>query len=142
MLCRWRGPGGSASRPTAGSRVGIAVPHQWRRSCRPRGQRAWRPRWRRRKARIGASNASLCGPPGPQDADRPEGRPLFLEMLRVDFDVALPLFRRFVEREDRLHGTRRNAGAAVDALVRMDEQLVRRFEPGLILPRMNAVHWA
>src|ERR1051325_1284366 len=60
-------------------------------------------------------------------------------MLRVDFDEVLPLFRRLVERENRLHRTRRNAGAAVDALVRMDEQLVRTFELGLVLPRMDAV---
>jgi len=69
----------------------------------------------------------------------PKGPPLLLKVLRVDRNEVLPLFRRFVEREDRFNGTRRNAGATVDALIGMDEQLLRRFEGGLVLPRMNAV---
>src|SRR5262245_55135996 len=64
---------------------------------------------------------------------------LLLIVLRVDRNEVLPLFRRFVERENRFHGTRRNAGATIDALVWMDEQLFRRFERGLVLPRMDAV---
>src|SRR5262245_46334767 len=64
---------------------------------------------------------------------------LLLIMLRVDRYEVLPLFWRLVERENRLNGTRRNAGAAIDALVGMDEQLLRCFELGLVLPRMDAI---
>ena len=64
---------------------------------------------------------------------------LFLVVLRVDFDEVLPLFRRLVERENRFHGARRNAGAAIDALVGVDEQLLRGLERRFILPRMYAI---
>ena len=49
---------------------------------------------------------------------------------------------RLVEGEDRLDGTRRDAGAAVDALVRMDEELFDGRELGLVFARMDAVHRA
>src|SRR5439155_22841483 len=43
-----------------------------------------------------------------------------LEELLVQLDEALPLIGRLVFREDRLHWAHRLAGAAVDALVRVD----------------------
>src|SRR5439155_20483547 len=43
-----------------------------------------------------------------------------LEELLVQLDEALPLIGRLVFREDRLHRAHRLAGAAVDALVRVD----------------------
>src|SRR5438128_6356907 len=44
-------------------------------------------------------------------------RPIVVPVLR---DECVPLLRRFVERENRFHGARRHARAAVDALVGMD----------------------
>src|SRR6266542_2749915 len=67
---------------------------------------------------------------------------LFFVILGVDRDEVLPLLRGFIQREDRLHRARRYAGAAVDALVRMDVQHLRRRKVRLVLPRVNAVHRA
>ena len=49
-------------------------------------------------------------------------------MLGVDLDVALPLVRHLVERENRLDRAGRHAGAAVDAFVGVDVELGRRLE--------------
>ena len=62
--------------------------------------------------------------------------------MRVHAGVGLPLSGGLVEGEDRLNGTHRHAGAAVDALVRVDIQHLRLGKPGLILTRVNAVHRA
>src|SRR5580765_8419204 len=75
-------------------------------------------------------------------ADLPALDDLFLVMLRVNGNEVLPLFRRLVQREDCFDGTRRNASAAVDALVGMDVEHLRRLELRLVLPRMNAIHGA
>ena len=56
--------------------------------------------------------------------------------------VRLPLSRRFIERKDRLDRACWHAGAAVDALVRVDIQHLHVGEPGLILTWMNAVDGA
>ena len=63
----------------------------------------------------------------------------FLIMIRVHRDEVLPLLGRFVEREDRLDRARRHAGAAVDALVRMNVEHLGRREVRLVLARMDAV---
>src|ERR1044071_3816836 len=55
-------------------------------------------------------------------------------------DECAPLARRLVERKDRFNRTGRNAGAAVDALVRMNIEHFRGGEPRFILPRMNTVY--
>src|SRR5687768_8472091 len=65
--------------------------------------------------------------------------PLLLEVLTVHRDEALPLFRRLIEREDRLDGTRRNTRAAVDALIRVDVEHFRRLELGFVFPRVDAI---
>ena len=48
---------------------------------------------------------------------------VLLKVLRVHRDEVLPLVGRLVEGEDRFDGTRGHAGAAIDALVGMDEEL-------------------
>ena len=48
-------------------------------------------------------------------------------IVRVLLDVGVPLLGQVVQREDRLNGADRNAGAAVDALNRVDEELVYRM---------------
>src|ERR1700761_3091377 len=55
---------------------------------------------------------------------------------------ALPLLRQVIAREDRRHRTHRNARAAVDALHRINEQLIHGVRTSLIRLRMNAVHRA
>src|SRR5437762_5397085 len=45
---------------------------------------------------------------------------MVLEELLVELDEVLPLIRRLVFGEDRLHGAHRLARAAIDALVGMD----------------------
>src|SRR5262245_48284835 len=61
-------------------------------------------------------------------------------VVRVLPDETGPLLRRLVEREDRLDGTGRHARAAVDALVGVDVQHLRRVERRLVLPRVDTVH--
>src|SRR4029453_12850704 len=67
---------------------------------------------------------------------------LFLEELRVLGDKTLPLVWRLVQREDSFNGTGRHAGAAIDTLVGVDEQLLGRGEGGFVLARVDAVHRA
>src|SRR5688572_31528820 len=52
---------------------------------------------------------------------------IVLEELLVELDEALPLIGRLVFREDRLDRAHGLAGAAVDALVGVDEELVLAF---------------
>src|SRR5262249_28393886 len=61
-------------------------------------------------------------------------------VVRVFPDVRRPFLRRFVEREDGLDGARGHAGAAVDALVRMNIKHLGRLKRGLVLSRVDAVH--
>src|SRR6266446_9178230 len=56
------------------------------------------------------------------------------EELLVQRDEVFRLFRRLVLGEDRLHRAHGLAGPAVDALVGVDEELVR--------PLVDAIHWA
>src|SRR6516164_5533019 len=51
-----------------------------------------------------------------------------------------PFRRRFVEGEDGVDRARRNAGAAVDALVGMNIKHLSRRVVGLVLARMNTIH--
>src|SRR5438309_4160362 len=66
--------------------------------------------------------ASLISGPTPSPGIRVTGwranARLLLEVVVVDLDELRPLRRHLVLREDRVHRTRVNAGAAVDALVR------------------------
>src|SRR6266478_5360636 len=67
------------------------------------------------------------------------------DIVGVLLDVGVPLLGQVVQREDRRNGTNRNAGAAVDALNRVDEELVYRIEPRpavfvlRVLFRMDAI---
>src|SRR6516165_6290628 len=60
----------------------------------------------------------------------------------------MPLLGKVVQRENRRDWTDGYAGAAVDALYRVNEELVDFFEPRAavsvlgVLLRMDAVHWA
>src|SRR5437867_2042427 len=66
-------------------------------------------------------------------------------VVGVLLDVGVPLLGQVVQREDRRNGADRNAGTAVDALNRVDEELVYRIEPRpavfvlRILFRMDAI---
>src|SRR4030095_11749002 len=81
--------------------------------------------------------------------------PVFFRLELASFDVAgvllnvgVPLLRKVIQREDRRNWADWYAGAAVDALDRVNEQLVNLFEPRAavfvlcVLFRMDAVHWA
>src|SRR5688572_25249131 len=67
-------------------------------------------------------------------------RALFLVELRVHRNEALPLLWCLIEREDRFYRTGRHAGAAVDALVGMDEELLDGRERGFVLAGVDTVH--
>src|SRR5688572_387507 len=86
------------------------------------------------EAGFGVSSAM---PPG--DRKRTGPRASFLEVLRVLLRVVLPLLGDLVAREDRLDRTGRHAGTAVDALIRVDVQLVDGGKLGLVLARVDAV---
>src|SRR6185312_13805358 len=64
------------------------------------------------------------------------------EVLGVLRLVFLPFFRQIVGSKDCRHRTHRNAGAAVNTLDGIDEQLVSIGKLFRILLRMNAIHWA
>src|SRR5438445_13634015 len=64
-------------------------------------------------------------------------RPIVVPVLR---DECVPLLRRFVERENRFHGARRHARAAVDALVGMNVEHLSRGEGRLVFPRMDTIN--
>jgi len=51
------------------------------------------------------------------------------DVVGILLDVGVPLPGQVVQREDRRNGADRNAGTAVDALNRVDEELVYRIEP-------------
>jgi hypothetical protein len=65
----------------------------------------------------------------------------------VLLNVGVPLFRKVVESEDRRNRANWHTGAAVDALDRVNEELVDLFETGAAvfvlcaLLRMDAVYW-
>src|SRR4029450_9183011 len=81
--------------------------------------------------------------------------PVFVRLELASFDVAgvllnvgVPLLGKVIQREDRRNWADWYAGAAVDALDRVNEQLVNLFEPRAavfvlgVLFRMDAAHWA
>ena len=67
---------------------------------------------------------------------RRDGLALLVEVGLVELGVILPLFRHRILREDRAHRADRLAGAAVDALIWMDEVLIVRVR------RVDAVNRA
>src|SRR5262249_57132356 len=62
------------------------------------------------------------------------------EVLVVHRNVMLPLLGHVIFREDRGHRAGGLAGAAVDALLRMNVEHGCLFKCGFILLRVNAVH--
>jgi hypothetical protein len=64
------------------------------------------------------------------------------EEICIDLDILLPFFwgRRFLKNSG--HGTGRLASATIDALVRIDIQLLNRIKIFLALCRMDAVNRA
>src|SRR5687768_4284628 len=58
----------------------------------------------------------------------------------IDLRVVGPLLRNEVLRKNRLDGTSRLAGSAIDANLRIDIEHRLFLEIGLILPGMDAVH--
>jgi hypothetical protein len=79
---------------------------------------------------------------------------VFVRLELASFDVAgvllnvgVPLLGKVIQREDRQNWADWYAGSAVDALDRVNEELVNLFEPRAavfvvcVLFRMDAVHW-
>src|SRR3954463_4975978 len=66
---------------------------------------------------------------------------LLTEVAGVHLDEALPLLGYFIEREDGFDRAGRHAGAAVDALVRMDVQLRDGGKFRFVLAWVNAIDW-
>jgi hypothetical protein len=64
---------------------------------------------------------------------------LSLIVLCVQIDETGPFLGSFIEREDRLDRTRRDARTTVDALVRMNVEHLRGLERGLVFARVNAI---
>lgn len=56
-------------------------------------------------------------------------------------DVVRPFLGHLVVREDCVHRALADTGVAVDALLRIDEELLRIVEARLIRRRVDAVHW-
>jgi 6-pyruvoyl-tetrahydropterin synthase len=71
--------------------------------------------------------------------DRHRQRGLFSVVGGVLGGELRPLLRQVVERENRRHGAHRDAGAAVDALHRVDVEHLGLGEVGLVLLRMDAI---
>src|SRR3954453_8335085 len=67
---------------------------------------------------------------------------LVLEVARVDLDVTLPLVRELVLGEAGVHGAGLDAGVAVDALLRIDVQLLDLVVVRLVRSRVDAVDGA
>ena len=91
-------------------------------------------------------------PRGPRDGQLPCPVVVRLELASFDvagvrFNVGVPLLGKVVKREDRRNWTDWHAGAAVDALDRINEELVDLLEPRAavlvlcVFLRINAVHW-
>jgi hypothetical protein len=63
-------------------------------------------------------------------------------VIRIDLDEVAPLLRNVVLSEDCLNWTGGFTRSAVNAFIRMYVQEFGRFEVGLILSRVNAIHRA
>src|SRR5579863_991608 len=61
------------------------------------------------------------------------------EVGRVLFSVAGPLFRQVIEGKDRRDGAGRHAGAAIDALDRINEELIGRAVVAFVFLRVDAI---
>src|SRR4051812_20064625 len=81
---------------------------------------------------------------GAEGVRRPQGASArgALEVVGVERDVLLPLLRHLVLGSDRVDGAGLHAGVAIDALIGIYEELLRRVEPGLVRGRMDAVDGA
>jgi hypothetical protein len=66
----------------------------------------------------------------------------FLEVVGVDLRVLGPLFGKILESENRRDRANGHAGAAVDALVGIDVELLRCLELRLVFSRVNAIDGA
>jgi hypothetical protein len=73
---------------------------------------------------------------------RSRGRVRLLKVLRVLFRECCEIFRYVCLCVNRVRGANRNAGAAVNAVYRVDVELLDFREFGFILPRMNAINRA
>ena len=67
---------------------------------------------------------------------------LLLIVVAVDLRKARPLFRQIVKSENRRYRAHRDTGPAVDALYWVDVYYFSLGKVGLVLPWMDAVHWA
>src|SRR5215472_591753 len=65
---------------------------------------------------------------------------LSAEKLSVLFRELLPFLRQIIQREDGGNGTNRYAGAAIDALDRVDIQHLGPFESGVFFLGMDAIY--
>ncbi len=77
--------------------------------------------------------------PAQVSSPKEDRRGLILEMSSVGFDELLLVVGNVVGGKNRIRGAGRNAGAAVNALCRIDKKLLCFFKPGLILLGMDAV---
>ena len=87
---------------------------------------------------VDASRLSDLGG-GDQGARRVSVALLVGVVLRVDLDIVRPLVRHLVVRKDGLNRTCRDAGTTINALVRMDVELLLRLELVFVLPGMDAI---
>src|SRR5262245_46460062 len=75
-------------------------------------------------------------------------KPASFDVARVLLNVGVPFLGKVIQRENRRNRANWYAGAAVDALDRVNEELINLFEPGAavfvlrVLFRMDAVHRA
>ena len=69
------------------------------------------------------------------------GRVRLLIVLRVLFRVRGKILRHVRVGINRVSGADRNAGAAINAVHGIDEELLDFRELGFIFPRMDAIHW-
>src|SRR5438132_142650 len=67
-------------------------------------------------------------------------QPLFLIPLGVLLGVACPFLRQIFQSENRRYRASRDAGAAVNAFIRVDVELLDTFKGRFILFGMNTVH--
>src|SRR5581483_6927022 len=103
------------------------------------------------RAIVRSCSAIPCTPLGPpfRASDEATGARagarrsgLRLVVLRADLGVLRPLLGELVLREAGVHGARLDAGVAVDALVRIDVELLDVVVVGLVRRRMDAVDGA
>ena len=87
----------------------------------------------------GASRARGMRPQKHTSAESLRRQPLPPEMRRILLRKVRPLLRQIIRRKNRRHRTRRHARPAIDALHRIDEQLIGFAVPGFILLGVDAI---